>query len=168
PINASPSSLPKSPVCLSPENEVPHISTQKSHQQPRKFCSAVERTFATESARLRTAGKSAVTAAVGGKADQIYSMRAFQPVAPSGYGAPRRYSGLMLAVRITLAHFSVSSAIIRPKSAGEPASVAPPVSVRRAFIVGSAKAALISPLSLSTISPGVLAGTPMPVTALAS
>src|SRR5215467_12432296 len=78
-------------------------------------------------------------------------------VTPCGHGADRRYSGWMLAVRITLAHFSVSSAIIRPKSAGEPASVAPPVSPRRAFIVGSAKAALISPLSLPMISADVFA-----------
>ena len=37
PINRSPSSLPKSPVSLPPENEVPQISFQKSHQQPRKI-----------------------------------------------------------------------------------------------------------------------------------
>ena|SRR5215467_5459207 len=37
PINRSPSSLPKSPVGLPPENEVPQISIQKSHQQPRKI-----------------------------------------------------------------------------------------------------------------------------------
>ena len=36
-------------------------------------------------------------------------------------GAPR-HSGLMLAALITLAHFSVSSAMNLPKSAGEPAS----------------------------------------------
>src|SRR6516225_8606163 len=37
PINRAPSSLPKSPVSLPPENEVPQISIQKSHQQPRKI-----------------------------------------------------------------------------------------------------------------------------------
>src|SRR5215471_17998832 len=37
PINRPPSSLPKSPVSLPPENEVPQISIQKSHQQPRKI-----------------------------------------------------------------------------------------------------------------------------------
>src|SRR5262249_15537782 len=36
------------------------------------------------------------------------------------------YSALMLAARITLAHFSVSSAMSLPKSAGEPASTVPP------------------------------------------
>jgi hypothetical protein len=35
---------------------------------------------------------------------------------------------------ITLAHFQVSSAINRPKSAGEPARAAPPVSSRARFI----------------------------------
>jgi hypothetical protein len=33
------------------------------------------------------------------------------------------HSGLMFAARITLAHFSVSSAISLPKSAGEPGSI---------------------------------------------
>src|ERR1700730_4111566 len=36
------------------------------------------------------------------------------------------YSGLMPAVRTTLAHFSVSSAISLPNSAGEPRRRAPP------------------------------------------
>src|SRR6516225_7995540 len=53
-------------------------------------------------------------------------------------------SGLMPAFLITLAHFSVSSAINLPKSAGEPASMTPPISLRRAFILASARAALIS------------------------
>ena len=35
-------------------------------------------------------------------------------------GADRPHSALMLAARITLAHFSVSSAMSLPKSAGEP------------------------------------------------
>ena len=46
--------------------------------------------------------------------------------------------------------------------------MAPPVSARRALITGSAKAALIAVLSVATMSAGVLLGTPMPVTALAS
>jgi hypothetical protein len=45
---------------------------------------------------------------------------------------------------ITLAHFSVSSASNLPKSAAEPGSAAPPVSARRAFILGSAKAVLMA------------------------
>ena len=36
------------------------------------------------------------------------------------------YSGLMLAARITLPHFSVSSAMRILKSAGEPARIMPP------------------------------------------
>ena len=52
--------------------------------------------------------------------------------------------GLMLAARITLPHFSVSSAISLPNSAGDPGSATPPRSARRAFILGSARAALTS------------------------
>src|SRR5437016_1160563 len=55
----------------------------------------------------------------------------------------------------TFAHFSVSSAMSFPKSAGEPANTVAPMSTIRAFILGSAKPALISLLSLSTISVGV-------------
>src|SRR5262249_57852483 len=45
---------------------------------------------------------------------------------------------------------------------GDPGSATPPRSARRAFILGSARAALTSLLSLSTISAGVFAGTPRP------
>ncbi|HJY90589.1 MAG TPA: hypothetical protein VJ255_09935, partial [Candidatus Acidoferrum sp.] len=41
------------------------------------------------------------------------------------------YSALILAPRITLPHFSISSAISFPKSAGEPGSTAPPRSSNR-------------------------------------
>src|SRR6516162_3450552 len=78
------------------------------------------------------------------------------------------HSGLMLAARITLPHFSVSSAMNLPKSAGEPASIVPPKSASRAFILGSARPALISLLSLSTISTGVFLGAPTPNHTLAS
>src|SRR6516225_9967094 len=78
------------------------------------------------------------------------------------------YSGLMLAARITSAHFSISSAINLPKSVGEPASTVPPRSAIRAFILGSARAALISLLSVSMILAGVLLGAPMPDQAPAS
>ena len=64
----------------------------------------------------------------------------------------------MLAARITLAHFSVSVAISVPKSAGEPASAIPPKSPSRAFMLASAKAALIALFSLSMISAGVFRG----------
>ena len=72
------------------------------------------------------------------------------------------HSGLMSANLTTLPHFSVSSAMSLPKSAGEPASTVPPRSASRAFILGSARPALISLLSLSTISAGVFFGAPMP------
>src|SRR5262249_38279293 len=64
------------------------------------------------------------------------------------------HSALMLAARITLPHFSVSSAISLAKSAGEPGSTVAPRSASRALILGSARVALISLLSLSTISVG--------------
>jgi hypothetical protein len=70
------------------------------------------------------------------------------------------HSGLMLANLITLAHFSVSSAISFPNSAGDPGSGVPPRSWSRAFSLGSTKPALISLLSLSTISVGVAFGAP--------
>jgi hypothetical protein len=54
----------------------------------------------------------------------------------------------MLAARITLPHFSVSSAMSFPKSADEPGRTVPPMSVSRAFSLGSVSAALISLLSL--------------------
>src|SRR5882724_4356627 len=78
------------------------------------------------------------------------------------------HSGLMPANLITLPHFSVSSAMSFPKSAGEPPSTVPSRSAIRALILGSARPALISLLSLSTISGGVFLGTPSPYTKLAS
>src|SRR5262249_47430086 len=63
--------------------------------------------------------------------------------------AASAHSALMLAARITLAHFSVSSAMNLPKSVGEPASAVPPRSASRAFMLGSARAALLSLWSTS-------------------
>src|SRR6266508_1456943 len=79
-----------------------------------------------------------------------------------------RHSGLMLAARITLPHFSVSSAMSLLKSAGEPTNAVPPSSASRALILGSARLALISLLSLSTISAGVAFGAQTPNQLLAS
>src|SRR5262245_46732264 len=56
----------------------------------------------------------------------------------------RVQSGLRPANLITLAHFSVSSAMSLQKSAEEPGSVVAPNSASRAFILGSARAALTS------------------------
>src|SRR5712671_1752504 len=68
----------------------------------------------------------------------------------------------------TLAHFSVSSAMSFLKSVGEPGSTVSPRSASRALILESARAALISLLSLSMISAGVFLGAPTPNQALAS
>ena len=83
--------------------------------------------------------------------------------------SPRRlHSGLMLAARTALPHFSVSSAMSLPKSAGVPPRTTPLRSAKRALIFGSARAALISLLSLSMISAGVPLGAVMPIHALDS
>ena len=83
-------------------------------------------------------------------------------------GGERHHSGLMLAARITLLHFSASVAMNLPKSAGEPASGAAPKSASRAFMSGSARAKLISLFSLSMISGGVFFGAATPNQLLAS
>src|SRR6516225_817426 len=68
----------------------------------------------------------------------------------------------------TFAHFSVSSAMNLPNSAGDIGICRPSKSASRALIVGSARPALIASLSLSTISAGVFLGTPTPYQKLAS
>src|SRR5262245_19944626 len=72
------------------------------------------------------------------------------------------HSALMLAARITLPHFSVSSTMRLLKSAGEPDITLPPSSASRVLIVGSASTALIALLSFSTISAGVFLEAPTP------
>src|SRR5205809_969676 len=67
-----------------------------------------------------------------------------------------------------LTHFSVSSAMSLLKSAGEPTNAVPPSSASRALILGSARPALISWLSLPMISVGVFLGAPIATNALAS
>jgi hypothetical protein len=61
-------------------------------------------------------------------------------------------SALAPVALTTLAHFSVSPAMNSPKSAGEPDDAVPPKSAKRDLILGSARIALISLLSFSTIS----------------
>jgi hypothetical protein len=68
----------------------------------------------------------------------------------------------------TLPHFSVSAAMKRPRSAGEPGRMLPPRSMSRACRAGSASAALISWLSRPTIAAGVPLGAPTPYQALAA
>jgi hypothetical protein len=55
------------------------------------------------------------------------------------------YSALILAARITLANFSVSLTMSMPKPAGEPGSTVAPTSEKRAFSLGSARAARSAP-----------------------
>src|SRR5262245_30895759 len=83
-------------------------------------------------------------------------------------GDRRGQSAMMPTNFTTLPHLSVSSAMNFPKSAGEPTSGVLPRSASRALILGSARPALISLLSLSTISAGVAFGAPMPSHAIAS
>jgi hypothetical protein len=80
----------------------------------------------------------------------------------------RPQSALMLAARITLAHFSVSSTMNLPNAPGVIGIGVPPRSARRAFILGSSRAALTSLLSFATISAGVFLGAPIPYQLLPS
>src|SRR5262249_24383128 len=87
----------------------------------------------------------------------------------AGMSAPSPpQSALMPANLITLAHFSVSAAMSLPQSVGESASGVPPKSASRALSLESARPALISLLSFSTISAGVDFGAAMPAQQLAS
>src|SRR5712671_1682736 len=78
------------------------------------------------------------------------------------------HSGFIPANLTTLLHFSVSAAMSLPKSAGEPGSTVAPRSASLAFILASARAALISLFSLAMITEAVFLGAPRPNTALAS
>jgi hypothetical protein len=78
------------------------------------------------------------------------------------------HSALMLAARITLPHFSVSSANSLPNSVGVIGIGTLPRSTMRALILGSARPALISRLSFSTISSGIPFGAATPLHVLAS
>ena len=82
--------------------------------------------------------------------------------------ASSTYSGLLPANFTTLLHFSISSAMSLPNSAGELTNGVAPMSEIRAFILGSVRAALNSLLSLSTISMGVFMGAPTPNQAVTS
>src|SRR5204862_7219736 len=64
------------------------------------------------------------------------------------YGMYAAHSALTPANLITLAHFSVSSAMSLPNSAGDPGGITVlPTSAIRAVILGSARPTLISVLS---------------------
>ena len=68
----------------------------------------------------------------------------------------------------TMPHFSISCPTSFPKPADEPGITVLAKSAKRAFILGSARPALISLLSLPTISLGVFFGAAMPYQAVAS
>src|SRR5580704_13438624 len=72
------------------------------------------------------------------------------------------YSALMLASRITLAHFAVSFPIRVANSAGVIGTSTSPKSASCAFSLASPRPALISLLSLSMTPVGVSFGAPMP------
>src|SRR5262245_66322897 len=78
------------------------------------------------------------------------------------HGSDGGHSDLMPANLTTFAHFSVSAAISCVKPAGDSGITVAPSAVRRALIRGSERPALISRLSLSTISTGVLLGASKP------
>jgi hypothetical protein len=82
-------------------------------------------------------------------------------------GNAQDHSDFMPANLTTLPNLSVSAVMCLPNSAGEVAKTVPPKSARRALILGSARPALISLLSLLMISTGVPFGNPMPVHPLA-
>src|SRR5215831_9680315 len=84
------------------------------------------------------------------------------------YGMWARLYALMLAARITLPHFSVVSASRMKNSAGVSANAVQPKSAKRALILGSARAAATSLLSLSTIAVDVSFGAPTPNSETAS
>src|SRR5262245_30827828 len=78
------------------------------------------------------------------------------------------HSGLVSADSISFPRVLVSSAISLPNRSGDPGRGVPPRSARRAFILGSATAALTSLLSWSAISAAVALGTPRPYQLLTS
>src|SRR5262249_37513827 len=80
----------------------------------------------------------------------------------------RPHSGLMLAARITFAHFSVSSATNFPNSAGVIGMGSPASSARRACNFGSANTAFTAWFSFSTIVGGVPLGAAIPYQMLTS
>src|SRR5262249_34120664 len=117
------------------------------------------RSLLCHSDRTQRSKKSLLASSVGGTARGISPNGTLWNI-DSTVDQPQ--SALMLRARITLPHFSVSSAIILPKSAGEPASTVPPRSARWAFILGSSRAALISLLSLRIVCGDVFLGAPTP------
>jgi hypothetical protein len=84
-----------------------------------------------------------------------------QPVGTISVAAQKRLE-FRVEKDATLPHFSVSSAMYFPKSAGEPTSAMPPKAASRAFGLASASITSMSRLSLSMTSAGVPFGAPTP------
>jgi hypothetical protein len=145
--------------------KVQHGIARAVHPGPRAALSLHPWSPAVQELPRRLWGRSLRnTAAIGPKDSPALAARRVRSL---GTPADPRYGcsdhpGLIPANLTTLPHFSVSSAMSLPKSAGEPGSTVPPRSANRAFIFGSARAALISLFSFSTISAGVFLGAPMP------
>src|SRR5262249_16388424 len=96
---------------------------------------------------------------------QRLSSTGFMEYAPRAH---RPHYGLILAAKITLPHFMVSSAISLARSAGEPGSTVAPRLASRAWKLASARLALTCVFNLLMISAGVFLGAPMPHQLLAS
>src|SRR5262245_4457660 len=95
--------------------------------------------------------------------DQLVRADEHPPIGLYGIStADRPHSALMLRARITLPHFSVSSAMNFPNAADVIDIGSTPKPASRALMAGSAAMALISLLSLSITSVGVSFGAPTP------
>src|SRR5262249_12984308 len=96
----------------------------------RPSCRAAEQR--DERAAFHSITSSARASRVGGTSRGIRGTGRYGKFFPI-FGRRLHPSGLILAARITLPHFSASSLMCLPKSAGEPASAAAPKSASRAF-----------------------------------
>src|SRR5215475_2433711 len=157
--------------CLSPARVAVNEGNACSARTSGADRSAIEASIITPGAVARTHGKRRARIAMippacrHGRTPAI-SRTEFMEYQRDGDGP---YSALMFAVRMTLAHFSVSLARNFPNSAGEPgASTNPPRSKRRALMAESEIAKLTSLLSRSTTAAGVFFGAPKPSHELAS
>jgi hypothetical protein len=147
------------PGAYSPQKEF-RPPTRRNASHPK--VDVLRRSYASEHASFNDTDTNLMQ---GPRSQRLHNRRRKHTEIWRGVGSP--YSGLMLAARITWPHFSVSFAKNVPNSAGELANGVLPRSASRPLIVGSVRAALISRLSLSTISAGVLLGPPTPVKEIA-
>src|SRR5262249_32073789 len=155
--------------------DAPHALALLRAGRERPRCRAAKQRYelaAFQSAKLHLAPNEPRPSRAEATAHYVPPLRRLRlhPVSGPRKRPPADHSALILAPEnsTTLLHFSTSLATNLLKSAGEPGSGVPPSSAIRAFVLGSAKAALSSLLSLSTISTGVSLGAPTPYQALAS